>query len=90
MIKLNLESTTEVNEEDDVFPVEDFIEQCKGGSFIDYDGYADELVLNGKVVFSFYNELERYLYPSDLLQNESRFLELVEEYPGLGLVWYNN
>lgn len=90
MINLNLESTRKVREDDDVFLIEDFIEQCKGGSFIDYDGYADELVIDGKVVFSFYDELGRNLFPSDLLQNESRFLEMVAQYPGLGLVWYNN
>lgn len=89
VVELNLESTKMVDEDDDLFLITEFIEDCKCGAFIDYDGFADELVLDGKVVFSFHDAFQEYLYPSDLLDNEETFLELAKENEGLQLVWYN-
>lgn len=77
------------DDDDDIMLLSDFIEYCKQGAFIDYDGFADELLIEGKVVFSFKEAFGECLYPSDVLHNEGTFGELVEEFSGLSVVWYN-
>ena len=77
------------DDDDDIMLLSDFIEYCKQGAFIDYDGYADELLIDGKVVFSFREAFGECLYPSDVLHNNGTFIELAEEFSGLSVVWYN-
>lgn len=75
--------------DDDIMLVSDFVESCKQGAFIDYDGFADELLIDGKVVFSFSKDFGEFLYPSDVLENLDTFIELSEKFSGLSIVWYN-
>lgn len=68
----------------DTFDLKDFIGDCEGGAFIDYDGHAREILLNGKVIW------ESVIYPSDLLFWKSRLMSLYETHNRkLEIVWYN-
>lgn len=77
------------DDDDDIMLLSDFIEYCKQGAFIDYDGYADELLIGGKIVFSFREAFGDLLYPSDVLDNLDTFEGVSKEFSGLSVVWYN-
>ncbi|QIW89729.1 hypothetical protein PQE71_gp047 [Bacillus phage Izhevsk] len=73
----------------DAMSVSEFIECCECGGFIDDDGYAVEMLLNGKVVWDSWKEAGTSLYPSDALYNKESLLQLEKEHEGLEVVWYN-
>lgn len=73
----------------DAMSVSEFIECCECGGFIDDDGYAVEMLLNGKVVWNAREDSGAPLYPSDALEYEDELLQLEKLHKGLEVVWYN-
>lgn len=67
----------------DVMDLDDFIECCHDGSFIDYDGYASEIIIGDFIVY------DDALYPSDYLGLEEQFKELQRKEGRIEIVWYN-
>jgi hypothetical protein len=67
----------------DVMPLNEFIECCRERSFIDYDGFAGELLLDGNIIF------KSWFYPSDVLEHKQQLLDLQTELGALHVVWYN-
>lgn len=67
----------------DKMSLNDFIECCEDRSFIDYDGHAGEIILNGNVVY------KKSFYPSDVLENKNYLLKIQEAVGELQVVWYN-
>ncbi len=67
----------------DKFTLDEFIECCESGGFIDYDGYASEIILNGFVIY------DDSFYPSDALENKHELIELQKELGQLEIIWYN-
>lgn len=67
----------------DKMTLNEFISSCACGGFIDYDGFAREIIWNGNVIY------DNYFYPSDVLENKQKFLALQEELGELEIVWYN-
>jgi hypothetical protein len=88
-IILNLNSEEEFDGCGDKFSFKRFIKCCENGSFIDYDGFASEIVLNNKVVYSFIRDGKDWLYPSDALANKNDLLELDNKIDGLSIIWCN-
>lgn len=81
---LNLEST-KVFEKNygDAYGLDEFIEYCESGSFINYDGSAGEILLNGKVVW------DENIAPSECLFYKKKLKALNKECGGmLEIVWY--
>ncbi|UUV46348.1 hypothetical protein [Bacillus phage vB_BanS-Thrax2] len=73
----------------DEMSIPSFISCCQCGGFIDYDGYAVEMLLKGKVVWNAREANGEPLYPSDALDHEDELLKLARENKGLKIVWYN-
>lgn len=67
----------------DIMSLNEFVECCEDNSFIDYDGFANEIILGDKIIYN-----ERF-YPSDVLDYKSRLLGLQKELGDLKVVWYN-
>lgn len=68
----------------DLYPLDAFVEDCQNSVFVDYDGYADELVLDGKVVWS------KALAPTDIDFYGEKLKELNRKQDGkLQIAWYN-
>lgn len=91
-MKINLNSEEIFDEIGDAMPISEFIEMCECGGFIDYDGFADEIIIGDKVVWSAYDEFKSYLYPSEVLgieDNKEALLELERLHEGVKIVWYN-
>jgi hypothetical protein len=86
---LNINGVEKHDGSGDAIAIEEFVECCEDGSFIDYDGFADELLLNGVVVWRATTETNEWLYPSDVLYAKSKLLKLAKENKGLEIVWYN-
>lgn len=84
---LNLDSTdyhVESEYDGDVSKLESFIEDCESGCFIDYDGHASEILLNGMIVYN------KTLYPTDVVFFRNKLRELNKKHDGkLEIVWYN-
>lgn len=87
--ELNLNSEEEFDKIGDPMSIEEFIGSCECGGFIDYDGFASELIINNRVVLKFNDAIDDYLYPSDLLGYRDELLELHKENKGLEIVWCN-
>jgi hypothetical protein len=83
-IVLDLESKIEPNNYGNQYPIKQFIEDCESRGFIDYDGWARELILDNKVVWN-----KESIYPSDALRNKEKLLYLESRHPGLKIMWYN-
>lgn len=88
-IKLNLFSTEVYLDSGDLMTITDFIDCCECGGFIDYDGFADELVINDKIVWSMTKDYNSFLYPSEVLEHREELLQLESQHEGLKIVWYN-
>lgn len=73
----------------DSMSIPSFIECCECGGFIDYDGYAVEMLLKGKVVWDGRESNGEPLYPSDALEHKDELLKLGRKNRGLEIVWYN-
>ncbi|UGO51376.1 hypothetical protein PQE72_gp067 [Bacillus phage vB_BanS_Skywalker] len=73
----------------DAMSISSFIECCECGGFIDDDGYAVEILLDGKVVWDAWKESNSGLYPSDALYHYKELLQLEKAHKGLEIVWYN-
>lgn len=83
-ITLNLESQEVFEKNDgDKMSLSSFISTCQAGGFIDYDGYAGEILLNDRIVS------EESLYPSKALAQKEHLLSLEELHGPLQVVWYN-
>lgn len=83
-IVLNLESQeTFTQDYGDKMSITSFISSCEAGGFIDYDGYAGEILLDNRIVY------EGSIYPSDALIQKTHLLSLEKEHEGLQIVWYN-
>jgi hypothetical protein len=67
----------------DVMSLNEFIECCEHNSFIDYDGHASEILLNGNIIY------DKGFCPSDALKNKKKLLSLQTELGALEVVWYN-
>lgn len=67
----------------DIMSLQDFIDYCEDGFFIDDDGYAKELLWKGNIIRN------KQLYPSDLLDEKEKYLTLQEKLGKLTIVWYN-
>lgn len=83
--EVNVESP-EAFEQDfgDAFPIADFIEMCESNELIDYDGSAEEILLEKKVIWA--NDIS----PSEVLSHKQQLLELNARFDNkLEIVWYN-
>lgn len=68
----------------DLFPLNDFVKDCQNNVFIDYDGHCDEIILDGKVVWS------KGLGASDIDFYAEKLKELNREHDNkLQIAWYN-
>ena len=68
----------------DLFPLDDFIKDCQTSVFVDYDGHCDEIVLDGKVVWS------KGLCARDIDFYAKKLKELNRKHDGkLQIAWYN-
>ncbi|MGG1664479.1 hypothetical protein [Brevibacillus sp. NRS-1366] len=68
----------------DVMSLNEFIHFCEDESFIDYDGYVSEVLLNKKVICI------QTIYPSELLNKYKKDLLKLQGMVGdLQVVWYN-
>ncbi|MDF2533873.1 MAG: hypothetical protein K0R18_30 [Bacillales bacterium] len=82
--KINVDSQEKFDKRyGDKMSLSDFLESCEDGSFIDYDGFASEIILNGNVIH------KAHFYPSDALENKNKLLALQNELGELEIVWYN-
>lgn len=66
-----------------VMTLNEFIEECERGSFIDYDGHAREIIMERHIIYS------EAFYPSDVLEQKEELLKLQEELGTLKIAWYN-
>jgi hypothetical protein len=83
-IIINKESTKEFDKSwGDAMFIEEFFECCKDGSFIDYDGYASEILWNNKVIG------EHTIYPSEIHKYANQLKQLRRELGEIEIVWYN-
>lgn len=84
IVEINYEST-EIFDQDygDIMPVVEFIECCETGVFNNYDGYAKEIILSGRII------AKEYLYPSDVEGWKGMLLQLKEELGDVQICWYN-
>lgn len=88
---LDLDSVDKYDGIGDAMTLTAFIEHCESGVLIDYDGYASELILNNRVVFTFCGVIDGSpLYPSDALHHKESLLKLQESYPDLKISWCNH
>lgn len=84
MFEINVHSEKTYNKNyGDVMTLNEFIECCKDGMFIDDDGFAREIILNGKVIY------DEYFYPSGVLQYRGILLQFQERLGELKIAWYN-
>lgn len=68
----------------DLFPLNDFIQDCQRGVFMDDDGHSHEIVLDGKVVWS------KGLGATDIAFYARKLKELNRQHEGkLQIAWYN-
>lgn len=83
-MKLNYKSE-EVFTKDygDIIPLVEFIDLCESGSFIDYDGFAGELLYEGKVIY------KGMMLPSVILENKKYLLRQNKKKGKIDVVWYN-
>lgn len=70
----------------DIISLKEFIECCEDRFFIDDDGFAGEILLNGKIIFK---QSGRWFYPSDVLEYKEQLLEWQNKLGELHVVWYN-
>ena len=66
-----------IEKDDDVYTIKEFIAQCKGGLFIDYDGFG-EYAKNG------YKYDETWVKPSDVIEKGYKPPKRYTH-----IVWYN-
>lgn len=79
-------SRTETRNDDigDEMPLDDFLESCDSGSFINYDGFASEVILNECVIS------DKAFYPSDLNTGiRKQLLDIQSQHGPVTIVWYN-
>lgn len=68
----------------DPFPIEEFIHMCETGALIDYDGFAEEILLDKKVI------LNNKVSPSEALRTKKQLRDLNARFDNkLEIVWYN-
>lgn len=73
-----------IDNDDDVFTMEEWISMCQGGGFTDYDGMGNYAIY-GEIVrpaFNYDDPKEPWIYPSDVKKGkiDMRFTHVV---------WYN-
>jgi hypothetical protein len=66
-----------------IMSLDEFIGHCEHGMFIDYDGFAGEILLNGNII------CKQFIYPSKALRNKAELLQKQVELGKLDVVWYN-
>lgn len=83
--KLNVENPEPFDQDfGDAFPIEEFIGMCESNALIDYDGFAEEILLDKKVIW------QEDFSPSTALLNKTRLRELNARFNNkLEIVWYN-
>ena len=75
---------TRTNKIGDEMPLDEFLENCDGGMFIDYDGFASEVILEGRVIS------DQHFYPSDLDDGiRKQLLDIQQAHGTIKVVWYN-
>ncbi|WP_078598649.1 hypothetical protein [Evansella clarkii] len=68
----------------DKMPLNEFLECCDGGMFIDYDGHASEVILDGRIIS------DKPFSPSDLEEGvREQLLDIQKTHGNLTIVWYN-
>ena len=85
-LRIDLNSTVKFDKEKsygDVMSLEDFLDSCDSGCFIDYDGFMREIIIHGKVVS------DEMIYPSDALEMKTKLIQLQNEEGPIEIVWYN-
>jgi hypothetical protein len=83
---IDLNSNEEFNETElygDKMSLNDFLTSCHNGEFIDYDGYASEIIINGYIVY------DDAVSPSEYLSLEGQLKQLQEEKGPIFIIWYN-
>jgi hypothetical protein len=48
-MKFDIDKYNEIQEDDDIMLMEDFIKECKYGGFIDYDGFGHPITEDNKI-----------------------------------------
>lgn len=69
--------------DDDLYTLEDFIKMAEAGGITMFDGFADEVIIAGRIVQS------SGFAPEDLLKEKSLWLRLQEEKGLVSIIWYN-
>lgn len=83
-IAINHESTEEFDAScGSPMSIEEFIDCCKNDVFIDYDGYAEDIILNNKVIGS------EVIYPSEIHSYEKQLRKIKNDLGEIQIVWYN-
>ena len=83
-ITLNLEKKVKYTEEIGArMSLTSFIRTCEAGGFINDDGYAREILLDGYIVY------DDVISPSVALEQKNVLFGLESEHEGLEIVWYN-
>lgn len=85
-LTIDVESKNEYSSDiGDIIPLDEFLDLCDSESLIDYDGYACEVLLDGKIIS------KETFYPSGLISEGigDQLLSIQEKFGVLSVVWYN-
>lgn len=75
---------TRANNIGDEMPLDVFLDNCDSGGFIDYDGFASEVILNGCVIS------DKVFKPSQLNDGiREQLFDIQQAHGTVTIVWYN-
>ena len=70
-------------DDDDLYSLESFIAMAKANGITSYDGFASEVIIDGRIV------QDEGFTPEQLLAEESLWRRLQEEKGPVSIIWYN-